>query len=693
MVKITGDFKNIYQYTAAVNPPPYNKFKEADYAIVTISGRTKLELQFDVEVKSVVIRPLSAEIQYSFTGNKVEIIIERSTNFSVEINDSIEDCVMIFADAEKNYELDGYEDVIVFDEGIHNADTIEIKKDNTAVIFKEGAYVNGHIKSCNVNNIGIFGNGVITMENYARVISNRDHLIYLENCRDVKIADVTLSDSCGWSCKINNCDNIEIDNIKIIGSRGNSDGIDICGSRNAYVHNCFTRVWDDSLVVKAFDTGDVYNILFENCTLWCDMARPIEVGVELRAEYVNNVVFRNIDIIHSMCGYPVLGIHHGDRANVSDVIFEDIRVEDAPGAQLFDIRITDSVWNKDAVKGTISNIVFKNISYIGKTNCQKLLSNSRVEGFSDEACIDGVAIENITVCGKSALYDLDSGLDIYNYVKNVKLIPALNEEKSGIIKPDIMISDNGVAVKFFNRDNKDHKISANLVILPKSEFYLSEIPIELDIKSGEEKVFRTNISFPAGKYVLGVESINPELVQCYKYINKELVLTSNFSEEYFFIDSPEKEGVRFAIDKDLLIIKSNLLKKYAFNLYTALPTQTKDGEVLFSIRDTDRGFAPAVIIKDNEEIMSPQLRNCAEITYVFKNQPVIDNFKCTKINYAKNGVVYMSLDKLGIGKDTKEFLLELEMPKYNDLRYSCCLFHSQKPTETAHMFVNIKKGE
>ena len=693
MVKIKGNYKNIYQYITTVNPPPYNKFKQADYAIITIEGETVIELVFDSLIENVVIRPISANIQYSFEGNKVEVIIDRSVNFSVEINNSIENCVMVFADTKKNYDLGPYENVIVFERGTHITDTIEITKDNTAVVFHEGAYVNGHIIGNNANNIGIFGNGVITMENYASNMSNRYHLIYLENCTNIKICDVTLSDSCGWSCKINGCDGIEIDNLKIIGCRGNSDGVDICGSRNAYVHNCFTRVWDDSLVVKAFDTGDVNNIIFENCTLWCDMARPIEVGVELRAECVKNVVFRNIDVIHSMCGYPILGIHHGDRAKVSDIVFEDIRIEDAPSAQLFDIRITDSVWNKDLRKGTISNIVFRNVSYMGNTDCQKLLTNSRIEGFSEEAYVEDVTIENITVCGKSALYDLNSGVDIYNYVKNVKFISAVTEDKAGIIKPDILISDKSVDVRFFNRDKKDHKISAKLVTLPKSKYYPSEIPIELDIKSGEERVFKTNTSIPAGKYVLGVESKSAELVQCYKYINKELVLNSDFSEEYFFTYSDVNEGVRFAIREDLLVIKSNLLKKHSFNLYTGLPTEIKDGEVLFSIRDTDMGMAPAVIMKNDKEIMAPQLRNCQELTYVFKNHPIVENFKCTRIEYSKNGEVYISLDKLGIGKHTKEFILELEMPEYNDLRYSCSLFHSQQPAESMHMFVNIKKGE
>ena len=40
----------------------------------------------------------------------------------------------------------------------------------------------------------------------------------------------------------------------------------------------------DSFVVKALGTGNCENIIFKNSVLWNDFARPMEVGVELRAE-------------------------------------------------------------------------------------------------------------------------------------------------------------------------------------------------------------------------------------------------------------------------------------------------------------------------------------------------------------------------------------------------------------------------
>ncbi len=576
-------------------------------------------------------------------------------------------------------------------------------------MLESGAYVHGCIKAENVKNIAVYGRGVLTLENYVQHFekrnTGRDNLLLIRGCQNVKIEGVTLTDGCNWNCKIFGCDNVEIDNLKIIGSRSNTDGIDICGSRNVYVHNCFTRVWDDSLVVKALDTGDVENILFENCTLWCDMAHPVEVGVELRADYVRNITFRNLDIIHSMCGYSVLGIHHGDRARVSDIVFEDIRIEDAPSCQLFDVRITDSVWNKDNRKGSISNILFKDIQYLGKEGCDRLLSNSRIEGYSENAFVDGVTIENITIKGKSIFNDLNCGLDLFEHVTNVKVMPPKVQEKAGVIKTEIQYEGSpeylgngmysvGLNVILYNTDTVSHRVAACHDVYPRSSHYDDRLPFELEIKPKEKRVIKKKILLPAGKFAFGIASHDAEILSCYEFISLDMVLTENFSDcpEYFLDESGESKGVRFAWKGDLLMIESEMLKSQKVMLYTALPAERKEGEALFSIRDTDMGLAPAMVMKKNRAVSAPQLRNCKEITYVFKNQPEVRSFKTTKLSATKNGIACVSLDKVGIESYEDCFLMELELPEYKNARYACSLFHSQNPTETSHMFVCVRRG-
>ncbi len=122
MCYVSGNFKSLYHYTAAVYPPPYDKRKETDYIIVTMDSTAKITIQYDCKVDSVCIRPLSAKLKYEYSENQVTIMIERPVNFSVEINNSIENNVIVFADYEKSYKLDDYDHVISFAQGVHYAD-------------------------------------------------------------------------------------------------------------------------------------------------------------------------------------------------------------------------------------------------------------------------------------------------------------------------------------------------------------------------------------------------------------------------------------------------------------------------------------------------------------------------------------------------------------------------------------------
>ena len=77
------------------------------------------------------------------------------------------------------------------------------------------------------------------------------------------------------------------EDVKVIGQwRYNSDGIDLHNMQNAQIIHCFARTFDDCLVIKGvhkvggMDTGhqSVRDILVENCVLWNDWGRALELG-------------------------------------------------------------------------------------------------------------------------------------------------------------------------------------------------------------------------------------------------------------------------------------------------------------------------------------------------------------------------------------------------------------------------------
>ena len=689
---VTYNGKPIKINKADVFPAPYHCIKKYPFVIIDGLERGELCIELDFAPEKLVLRPLSMGIKPVIDGKKVTINIEKPCNISLEADDFY---MGIFAYGESKVDVQSYDHIIHFEEGVHEAGTIDIENDNTAVFIDEGAFVHGKIVAKDRKNIAVFGNGIISMQRYEKTpIKKYGYIIDFAHCSDIKICDVTLTDCGRWNTKIMGCKDIEINNIKIIGSRGNSDGIDICSTQNALITNCFTRVWDDSLVVKAFNEGDCENIVFRNCVLWNDFARPIEIGVELRCEHVRDVYFEDIDIIHSSTGYPVLGIHHGDRAKVENIHFKNIRIEDAPAAQLFDIRITDSVWNSDSQKGSISDIYFEDISINSESDV--LYSNSRLQGFCDNIKVSNVYIKNISKNGHYVTNAEELGLDVYDYVDNV-VITADKAPKLELIKSDLAIKGKEIVLTLENTTGEEKHINGRIAISPSSPSQYSDIEFDLILKPYEEYTNTYIVELPAGKYCLHLESGDQSLMASQVFYNVDLVLDDDIKNAQPLVieDCYGKVfgEVQLALLEDLLIVKSELLKENTLTLFAANPVTMQENQVLFSCEETDWAKSPALIYSCEKIVPAPQLRCPAEITYVFENQPKVEKIVRKTIVRKEDGIAYVPIEALELSDDCRNFWLELKLDIPVEKRYPIMLFKSQIPAESAHMFANVIRAE
>lgn len=679
------------------------KFRKIDalYTPVIFTGEMQCEVEYDYEPKSAVIRPLSLGIKPEIKGRRVCFTIDRPCNLSVEVNDDILDSLIVFAE-EREEKPSEYKNIIVFEKGEQVAGHIRVNENNTLIYLAEGAYVHGKITAENVENLCICGNGILSMESYERNAEMQRGVDIL-SCRNVRISGIKIIDSCNWCLRVTGCDDVLIDNVRIIGNRGNSDGVDVCGSRNVHVKGLFTRVMDDSLVLKAFDTGDVENVLFENCTLWNDFARPIEIGVEIRADKAHDIRFRNIDIIHSMVGYPCMGIHHGDRAEVYDITVEDVRIEDAPGAQLFDLRITDSVWNRDTRKGRIHDISFKNISLIGKPGIDILPSNSRLQGFSEEHNIDGISFENISIMGRQATTPEECGLLIQDYVSNVRFKADSSKEKIDFIRTcvelgrEFTLNEKGLysgSVVITAENTTDKEISSHfkLQVNPVRRAIFDNDFFEFTLAPHEKLSKEYEIEICPGKFVLSVQSDDINILPGWKYIELDMIMQADMTKAYeytvndYFGD--ESAPFKFTADDEFLTIKSEALKDNRIAVYTAMPVDTADGQVMFTVPETDFGESPAIINGRHGYELAPQLRCPAEITYVFKNEPKVEKITKHIIESKHCGVVRLPWSYIGLEKGVKNFWFEMEI--VSDKKYPYAMFRSAAPDSMAHMFANVK---
>jgi hypothetical protein len=122
---------------------------------------------------------------------------------------------------------------------------------------------------------------------------------------------------------------VVLNGINVFGQwRYNTDGIDVVNSFDITIRDCFVHSFDDTIAIKGIDAYAFENnrdILIENCVVWCDWGRTLEIGLETECREYNNITFRNCYILRG--GGIACDIQNGDRAEVHNITFENIFLE------------------------------------------------------------------------------------------------------------------------------------------------------------------------------------------------------------------------------------------------------------------------------------------------------------------------------------------------------------------------------
>lgn len=371
IVKVNG--KQVPLNTARVSAMPFNRRwpghqRSIDQTELVnfLSLETDEVLEFEiipkVSFEKVEIRPSSLGIKPEISDGNIKFTLPKAAYFTVEPYGR-HNALHIFADSPSDYSSinKNSPDVIYFGKGEHDVGMIRLESNQTLFI-DEGAVVYACVRATDAENIKILGRGIldnsrnkekikfeVNAENNNSAVNNAErlHTIQPEYCTNVTIEGITIRDSLVYNIKPVACENLDISNVKIIGNwRYNSDGIDMHNCVNVHIDNCFLRTFDDCICVKGFDlffeenvmeaakkamyrngkSYDVFkNVVVENCVLWNDWGKCLEIGAETKAEEIFNVEFRNCDVIH-VTG-PVLDCMNVDWADVHDVSYHDINVE------------------------------------------------------------------------------------------------------------------------------------------------------------------------------------------------------------------------------------------------------------------------------------------------------------------------------------------------------------------------------
>ena len=347
---------------ARVSAMPFNKLWDGDqrneaqseiayFVTFDMSDPVKLDIEVSEDFESYEIRPRSYDLCDKREGRRISLSVDRPMQFTVEI-DGTHNTLHVFANPESKIP-EG--DVIYYGPGEHKADLIWLKSGQTLYV-DEGAVVYGVVYGKDVENVRIMGRGIIDASPYRR--GNDDHeggrevieallekgfepidmkyhgVLVLSNCKNCLIEGVILRDSPMWSTIIrNDSENITVDNIKIIGQwRYNSDGINICTSKNVHVKNCFVRSYDDCIITRGAylegESGNVEDTVVENCVLWCDWGKSIETWCGHKATEIKNIVFRNNYLIHlNAVALNITAWFGSDHSIVDNVLYENICID------------------------------------------------------------------------------------------------------------------------------------------------------------------------------------------------------------------------------------------------------------------------------------------------------------------------------------------------------------------------------
>lgn len=413
-------------------------------AIFQLEGVVKLELVANFKLNGKCkISPSKENIPFRLKETSVEFIISKAGQYTIELSNSR--TLHLFVNELNKYQsyLDA-SNLLYFGPGVHNhqndsrisSDNCINLSSNMTVFIDEGAIIEGGFRANSASSIVICGYGIVSGAKFARSATTGEVFVPFDfySCLSIKFYGISTLDPAGWCYNLYFSSDIEIDNIKIISSRSNGDGISVQSCQNVTCRASFVRTWDDALVVKNYPLwsnrnieGTTKKIKFSDCIIWNDLAQSMEIGYETVGQVMEDITFENIVVIHNY-HKAVISIHNGNNANIKNVTFKDIVVEDASMG-----------------KGDGKNVLIE-------LTCEFSSTWSTQHKVTSLGSIDGVLIENVNVISAnhpaiSIRGSVDMRTDYQNSVHYV----------SNVTMRNVFIEGQKIDASYDNFEEKDSK--------------------------------------------------------------------------------------------------------------------------------------------------------------------------------------------------------------------------------------------
>lgn len=397
------------------------------FAAFSCNGVVTIEAELPEGTRNIAISPKRLDIQTEINENKISFQIPGPMLLTI-MADGLP-LLYVYANPLKNNKPDASDPSVKFFKAgqIYEVDKLVLKENETLYI-EGGAVVRGSVFASSAKNVRVAGFGVLDGSYYKGSGTRRS--ILFENCRNSVIEDLIMIEPTSWMIVLGLCEDITVQNVKQLGFVSTSDGVDIVGSKRIKVLNSFLRNGDDCVAIKSFNmssyekhatmdySADVEDVEVRGCiVISFKGGHAFEIGHELNTKSVSNIRYIDCDVlgVHDLGG--VFGMNNSDRAVISNVLYENIRVEHYYN-KLINLRVIKSRFGKADERGQIRDVVFRNID-VTVSQYNPGYSVSLIGGYDDKHLVERVTFENF-ILGGAKVTNADQ-LDLFTkQVKNIQ---------------------------------------------------------------------------------------------------------------------------------------------------------------------------------------------------------------------------------------------------------------------------------
>lgn len=308
---------------------------------------------------------------------------------------------------------------------------------NKKIYIEGGAVVLGQINISN-SAIGddcakIYGHGIIMTS--ADTGGNGLNISWTDAGKVYDIIVFTHGHS-AWQTTFTECENLDIKNIKIIGTTyASTDGMDLTRCRNCTFDNIFVRSCDDAIAIKGLYDENIpitecppnTGLTFNRMQLWNDCNNAFGIGAETRASEFSNIKLTNSEILFSYDD-PYYHEKLDERSTMNicalhgtyfhDIIFDNIYVNRCE--RLISMGFKDSFWfgsiqGDQSPDGGIRNITFKNITCPNNSG-SAIANDIRLYGWEQTGTpsktISDITFDHVSIEGQYVNTLYDKNIDI-----------------------------------------------------------------------------------------------------------------------------------------------------------------------------------------------------------------------------------------------------------------------------------------